>query len=191
MGSCVLGFQAIAARKLLDSRGPNRVFDAAATLAKSASLKRRTKVVAKSGAEVGGAIARGGAVIAKGSVEVLAAGPNLAATLINAHAEVGTRWGEEAGDGWSMSPAFCRGKRFVEFRPSHVFLFSPRDGLRLQIKPEGKTARFVGRTAGLWGRIVGYARHPRMKNAVVSDDSLFSQVRPSRVSAPCPVLRAL
>ena len=91
VGWYVLVFQAIAARKLeSESRGTNRVFDVAATIARSASLKRRSQIVAKSGAEVGGAIAKGGAVIAKGGVEVLAAGPNLAASLVTAHAEVGT-----------------------------------------------------------------------------------------------------
>lgn len=47
-------------------------------------------VVTKGGAEVGGAIARGGGVIARGGVDILAAGPNLAAGLITSHAEVST-----------------------------------------------------------------------------------------------------
>lgn len=61
--------------------------DTAATLARSAQGVK--DVVTKGGAEVGGVLARGGGVIARGGVDMLAAGPNLAAGLITAHAEVG------------------------------------------------------------------------------------------------------
>jgi len=101
---------------------------------------------------------------------VLAAGPTLAATLINAHAEVGT--GEkEVGNAWYMT----RTQPVVKIRNS------PLLSSCLQSKPEGKTARFVGGTAELWGRIVVFARQPRATNAVVSSDSFFSQVRSSLV----------
>lgn len=61
--------------------GPDYLFDAAASLVRGA--EGVTGVIAKGGAEVGGAIVRGG-------VDILAAGPNRAAGLINAHVEVRT-----------------------------------------------------------------------------------------------------
>lgn len=67
---------------------PNHVFGAAATIVRGAQGVKG--VVAKGGAEVGGAIARGGGVIARGGVDVLTAGPNLAGGFLTAHAEVGT-----------------------------------------------------------------------------------------------------
>lgn len=59
--------------------GPSYVFDAAATLRRGAEGVR--EVIAKGGAEVGGAIVRGG-------VDILAAGPSRAADLIMEHVEV-------------------------------------------------------------------------------------------------------
>lgn len=89
---CVLVFQARAARKLELQRKmmPNQVLDAAATVVRGAQGVKG--VVVKGGAEVGGAIARGGGVIARGGVDVLTAGPTMAAGLLNAHAEVGTTY---------------------------------------------------------------------------------------------------
>ena len=69
---------------------PNQVLDAAATVVRGAQGVKG--VVVKGGAEVGGAIARGGGVIARGGVDVLTAGPTMAAGLLNAHAEVGTTY---------------------------------------------------------------------------------------------------
>lgn len=63
------------------------MFDAAATFARSAQGVK--DAVTKGGTEVGGVLAKGGGVIARNGVDLLAAGPNLAAGLINAHAEVG------------------------------------------------------------------------------------------------------
>ncbi|CAN0273794.1 unnamed protein product, partial [Ectocarpus sp. 12 AP-2014] len=63
-------------------------------------------------------------------VDILAAGPNLAAGLITSHAES---------------------------------------------KPEGKTARVVRQSTGLWQSIIWYARHPLVEDQVLSEDSLFSQ----------------
>ena len=88
----MLVFQARAARKLELQRKmmPNQVLDAAATVVRGAQGVKG--VVVKGGAEVGGAIARGGGVIARGGVDVLTAGPTMAAGLLNAHAEVGTTY---------------------------------------------------------------------------------------------------
>lgn len=62
-----------------ESRAHWHLHDAAATLARSA--EGVSDAIAKNGAEVGGAIVRGG-------VGILTAGPHLAADLISAHAEV-------------------------------------------------------------------------------------------------------
>lgn len=48
-----------------------------------------------------------------------------------------------------------------------------------QSKPEGRTARLVRQAAGVRNSIVGYAKHPRVEDAVICEDSLFSQVRVS------------
>lgn len=61
--------------------GPNYLFDAAASLVRGAEGVKGA--IAKGGAEVGGAIVKGG-------VDILTAGPNRAAGLINAHVEVRT-----------------------------------------------------------------------------------------------------
>ncbi|CAN0478391.1 unnamed protein product, partial [Ectocarpus sp. 12 AP-2014] len=42
-------------------------------------------------------------------------------------------------------------------------------------KPEGKTARVVRQSTGLWQSIIWYARHPLVEDQVLSEDSLFSQ----------------
>lgn len=90
MGVYALVFQARAARQaeLRRNMNPDHVLGAAATIVRGAQELKG--VVVKGGAEVGGAIARGGGVIARGGVDVLTAGPNLAASLLSAHAEVGT-----------------------------------------------------------------------------------------------------
>lgn len=54
-----------------------------------------------------------------------------------------------------------------------------------QSKPEGRTARLIRETKELWRRVVGCARHPRVEIAVLSEDSLFSQVRVSSQTRRC------
>lgn len=61
----------------------NHLLGAAASLVRGAEGVKG--VIVKSGAEVGGVIVRGG-------VGMLAAGPNRAADLISAHAEVRVHW---------------------------------------------------------------------------------------------------
>lgn len=58
----------------------------------------------------------------------------------------------------------------------------------VQSKPEGKTARLIRERKELWRWVVGCARHPRVENAVLSEDSLFSQVGGCLSQARCTMV---
>lgn len=49
-----------------------------------------------------------------------------------------------------------------------------------QNKPQGKTAIIIASSKGGWNGLKTVLKHPAVKEAVLSEDSLFSKVRVSR-----------
>lgn len=62
-----------------------------------------------------------------------------------------------------------------------------------QNKPMGKTAIIVAKSRGVWDRVRAVPAHPAVKEAVLSEDSMFSQVQflSHHVFQPCTTFALL